>query len=185
MKHTLNQKDYNGSSEPSAKRRLRTATIKHGIQNFLILDSPSDKNIDSYIEVLKKKEVTIVVRACESTYKSQPIIDAGIRFMELPFADGEPPPNDVIDKWLTLCSEEFGKDKDKKKTPTVGVHCVAGLGRAPILVAIALVESGLDAVEAIDTIRKHRKGAFNTRQLAWIEKYKRRRTGCNPACTIS
>ena len=43
----------------------------------------------------------------------------------------------------------------------IGVHCVAGLGRAPLLVAIALVNKGCPPVMAIDLIRKNRKGALN------------------------
>jgi len=158
----------------------RSAFIENRNQRFLILDAPTDDNINSYIEVLQKKNVSIVVRACEPTYSPQPIKAAGIQFKELPFSDGEPPPSNVIDGWLLLLSEVFGKNK----TTTVGVHCVAGLGRAPILVAIALVESGMDACDAIDLIRKVRKGAFNARQLAWIGKYKRRSKSCAPGCAI-
>jgi len=171
--------NWENHGKPSKVRR--SAFVENGNQRFLILDAPTDDNINSYIEVLQKKNVSIVVRACESTYSPQPIKEAGIRFMDLPFGDGEPPPDEVLDQWLPLLSAEFGKNK----TTTVGVHCVAGLGRAPILVAIALVESGKDACDAIDMIRKVRKGAFNAKQLAWIGKYKRRGgSGCRPVCAI-
>ena len=46
----------------------------------------------------------------------------------------------------------------------VGVHCVAGLGRAPVLVAIALIEAGMDPLDCIGFIRKKRRGALNNRQ---------------------
>lgn len=43
-----------------------------------------------------------------------------------------------------------------KNPPRIATHCVAGLGRAPLMVAIALIHRGCDSIEAIDLIRKHR-----------------------------
>lgn len=46
------------------------------------------------------------------------------------------------------------------------------LFRTPVLVAIALIETGMDPLEAVALIRKHRKGAVNKVQLAYLQKYK-------------
>ena len=50
----------------------------------------------------------------------------------------------------------------------IGVHCVAGLGRAPLLVAVALVNAGMEPFDAIELIRKSRKGALNVIQANYI-----------------
>jgi protein tyrosine phosphatase type 4A len=65
--------------------------------------------------------------------------------------------------------------KDDGEQVALAVHCVAGLGRAPVLVAIALIEfAHMDAVEAVTLIRRHRKGSINEKQLLYLEGYKRR-----------
>jgi len=71
--------------------------------------------------------------------------------------------------------------------PTIAVHCVAGLGRAPVLVAIALIEfARMEPEDAASLIRKHRRGAINGIQLAWLQKYKRRfnRSGAGCSCIV-
>lgn len=57
--------------------------------------------------------------------------------------------------------------------PTIAIHCVAGLGRAPALVAIALIESGMESLDAVTYIRRYRRGAFNSKQIAFLDSYKR------------
>lgn len=57
---------------------------------------------------------------------------------------------------------------------TIAIHCMAGLGRAPVLVAVALVELGMDPFEAVGWIRALRRGAINSRQMAFLESYTRR-----------
>ncbi|KAI9349454.1 protein-tyrosine phosphatase-like protein [Zopfochytrium polystomum] len=50
----------------------------------------------------------------------------------------------------------------------VAVHCVSGIGRAPVLVAAALVDAGVDPLEAVERVRKARRGALNKKQLEWV-----------------
>jgi len=92
------------------------------------------------------------------------------------FPDGAFPPQDIITKWLNLCRRVF-ETPEHGKVKTVGVHCVAGLGRAPVLVAIALIEGGMKYQDAIQLIRSKRRGAINGRQLEALKKYKRSK-GC-------
>lgn len=44
--------------------------------------------------------------------------------------------------------------------------------RAPVLVALALIESGMKYEDAVQFIRKRRRGAINSKQLEYLEKYK-------------
>mmetsp|Transcript_19177 Transcript_19177/g.26917 ORF Transcript_19177/g.26917 Transcript_19177/m.26917 type:complete len:171 (+) Transcript_19177:31-543(+) len=151
--------------------------IERNHLRFLIMDAPTNANVDAYVEMLKKKKVSCVVRACDATYSTEPYGKAGIRLVDLPFADGDPPPKDVVDRWLDTVEAELPKKSEEKTA--VAVHCVAGLGRAPVLVAIALVENGMEPYDVIAYIRKRRRGAINQRQLEYIEGYKKKRaTGC-------
>ena len=95
------------------------------------------------------------------------------------YKDGTTPPKDVLKSWLDLCFLKFEKEKSKG---AIAVHCVAGLGRAPLLVAIALIESGHDYTDAVQLIRKKRSGCINRAQLEFLKQYEPTRSkGC---CSI-
>jgi len=114
---------------------------------------------------------------CDSTYDRTKLETIGIQVNDWPFPDGDPPPDAIITNWLNLVKNMFEKDKKAKKDPSgkcIGIHCVAGLGRAPVLVAIALIERGLDPLDAVQFIRSRRRGAINAKQLSFLESYKRK-----------
>mmetsp|Transcript_22427 Transcript_22427/g.34209 ORF Transcript_22427/g.34209 Transcript_22427/m.34209 type:complete len:186 (+) Transcript_22427:713-1270(+) len=148
---------------------------------FLIMDAPRSSNLHLYIKECKKYNVTDVVRVCEPTYAKTDLIHAGIQLHEMPYSDGHSPPDEVLNRWLDLVNERFisgaspvaGTDGN-----CIAVHCVAGLGRAPVLVALALIEfASMDPVEAVVLIRKYRRGAINEKQLNWLESYQRKYKG--------
>lgn len=140
---------------------------------FMMIDAPTDQNLEAYITEMKKNNVANLVRACESTYKKERVEQAGIKVWDCPFPDGDPPPDEVINRWLQVCESTFGKGNPSKQC--VAVHCIAGLGRTPVLVAIALIEQGMEALDAVTAIRAKRRGAINAKQLAYLENgYKRR-----------
>lgn len=56
--------------------------------------------------------------------------------------------------------------------------------RAPVLVAIALIEEGMEPLDSIAFIRSLRKGSINNRQLKYLENYKRRKRS-SVSCCIS
>ena len=77
--------------------------------------------------------------------------------------------------FLELVKEQIGGGEPA----TLAVHCVAGLGRAPAMVALALIEfGGMDGLDAVDSIRKQRRGAINAKQLSYIQQYKPASKGC-------
>lgn len=141
---------------------------------------PTDANLPAYLAEFQSHNVTDVVRACEGCYAIERLTAAGIEVVELPFEDGSPPPDHVIDAWLDLVNARFTrKERNADGAGTIAVHCVAGLGRAPVLVAIALIERGAEPLEAVELIRSKRRGAINQKQLAYLEHgYKRRSGGC-------
>eukprot|EP00566_Odontella_aurita_P016279 CAMPEP_0113541648 /NCGR_PEP_ID=MMETSP0015_2-20120614/9154_1 /TAXON_ID=2838 /ORGANISM="Odontella" /LENGTH=258 /DNA_ID=CAMNT_0000441589 /DNA_START=659 /DNA_END=1435 /DNA_ORIENTATION=- /assembly_acc=CAM_ASM_000160 len=184
---------------------------------FLIMDAPRQSNLHLYIKECRRHSVTDVVRVCEPTYLPGELNSAGMRLHEMAYADGHSPPQDVLDRWLALVDEVFisktrgaagagkggaasdGSDSTAASSsapvnggsavtnPTIAVHCVAGLGRAPVLVAIALVEfANMDPVEAVAFIRRHRRGAINEKQLQYLEKYRKsyRRAGGEGGCCV-
>lgn len=167
------QKDKTIVSNPPSYLEYQAETK----YQFLIMDAPTDSNIDKYIEAMKAKSVKKVCRACEPSYSITPLENEMMKVIEMPFSDGSPPSDDIIAQWLTICKEESGQEQ------TVAVHCVAGLGRAPVLVAIALMElAGLSCLDAIDRIRRVRRGAINQRQLKYLREYSpRTSSGCSCA----
>ncbi|KAJ3158929.1 Protein tyrosine phosphatase type IVA 1 [Geranomyces michiganensis] len=82
----------------------------------------------------------------------------------------------------SLSAENVSSTAAESKT-TIGVHCVAGLGRAPVLVTMALIEAGLAPLDAVIYVRERRRGAINARQLKYVESYKRRTRG-DKGCII-
>jgi protein tyrosine phosphatase type 4A len=158
--------------EFTGKLLNKPSYFKHMHMRFMVMDAPLDSNVMDYIEVCKKRKVSLVVRACQPMYSTSPFLKEGINVVELPFQDGDPPPRDIIEKWLGQVRIECNEQSNDLEEKCIAVHCVAGLGRAPALVAIALIESGMKNLDAISFIRKKRRGAFNARQLQYLENYK-------------
>jgi len=154
---------------------------------FLIMDAPRKANLHLYIKEMRKHSVTDIVRVCEPTYEASQLSTAGITVHEMEYKDGTAPPQELIHKFLTLVEKVFFSPNSDKTTNTIAVHCVAGLGRAPVMVAIACIEfENKDPVEVVTEIRRHRRGAINEKQLLYLESYKKsyKRTGADSACCI-
>lgn len=138
-----------------------------------LLAGAADENLHLYLAAVTPHSVGNWVRCCETaSYSEKAVTDRGIAVHWWSFPDGEAPPKPLIEQWLDLC---FSDER------AVAVHCVAGLGRAPLLVAIALIEAGLDPMDAVELIRKKRRGAINRVQLKYVQDYtplRRKNGGC-------
>lgn len=165
----------------------KPTVIDDNVNIFLIMDAPNDENITAYVDLAQKKDIGWIVRACEPTYQKEPLEKAGLEVVDIAFSDGTPPPDEVVDKWLNICERARLARKKGEAKSGVAVHCVAGLGRAPVLVAIALVENGMEGLDAIEFIRKRRRGAINAPQLDYISQYQPKNRKKHPAgcCVIS
>lgn len=112
-----------------------------------LMDPPETLPI---LQELKKHGVTAVVRVCEPSYKVDELRSEGIEVYDLAYSDGTSPPDEIVDEWFKLLKRQFHDNPDT----CVAVHCIAGLGRAPVMVAIALIELGLKYEEAVELIRE-------------------------------
>uniref|UniRef100_A0A8C7WA30 Protein tyrosine phosphatase 4A3b n=1 Tax=Oncorhynchus mykiss TaxID=8022 RepID=A0A8C7WA30_ONCMY len=125
--------------------------VSYKNMRFLITHNPTNATLDTFIEDLKQYGATTVVRVCEVTYDKTRLEKDGITVMDWAFDDGAPPPTKIVDDWLNLLKTKFREDPGC----CVAVHCVAGLGRAPVLVALALIEGGMKYEEAVQFIRQY------------------------------
>jgi len=163
-------------STPASGLQNPPSLITSGKLKFFVMDAPTNDNIDLYLKAMEGQDVSHWVRCCEAaSYDEGKVTALGIQRVEWSFPDGEAPPKDVIEQWLDLC---FSSEK------AVAIHCVAGLGRAPLLVAVALIEAGLDAMDAVELIRQKRRGAINRLQLKYLQDYKPSRRRPNNGCLL-
>lgn len=187
MKQT---KSINSSHSSMARMINQPSLITHKRLKFLVFDAPSDRNLDLYLKELKSHHVTDVVRVCDPSYDKTALEKEGITVHDWPFPDGDPPPTQIVNDFLSLVKTRFSSPSDKSSPASsasnpsccIGVHCVAGLGRAPVLVAMALIESGMAPLDAAIFIRERRRGAINAKQLKYLESYKPK--GKEKQCTI-
>nr|CAB3265272.1 protein tyrosine phosphatase type IVA 3 [Phallusia mammillata] len=160
--------------------------LQHKGMRFLITHNPTNATMERFVEILIQYGADTVVRVCESTYDKEPLAAKGIQVIDWAFDDGAAPPREVVDDWLKLLKAHYKESPDN----CIAVHCVAGLGRAPVLVALALMESGMRYEDAVELIRQKRRGAINSKQLQYLEKYrpkyclKTRDNGRNGGCCV-
>nr|XP_037841843.1 protein tyrosine phosphatase type IVA 1-like isoform X3 [Chlorocebus sabaeus] len=84
-----------------------------------------------------------------------------------PFGDSAPLSNQIVADRLNFIKIKFHEEPGC----CIAVHCIVGLGRTPVLVALALIEGGMKHEDAIQFIGEKQHGAFKSKQLLYLEKY--------------
>ena len=84
-----------------------------------------------------------------------------INWHHLPIVDMKIPEKNVLNKIISLRS-----DFTKAITSgySIGIHCKGGLGRSGTIAAVILVDLGFSSKTAIETVRKFRPGAIETKE---------------------
>ena len=132
--------------------------------SFILSDCPAPSSLPAFINLLKSHECHDLIRISSlDSYDAQVLITAGINVNEMQFVDGSVPSTELVKRYFDLVD-----DLVSKKVSVLAIHCVSGIGRAPLLIAMMLIKSGMDRIEAIEFVRTKRRGAINKIQLDWI-----------------
>jgi|SaaInlStandDraft_7_1057024.scaffolds.fasta_scaffold37698_2 protein tyrosine phosphatase type 4A len=145
---------------------------------FVVTQSPDSNNIEHYKNLLLNKQITTVVKLCEPNhYDQQTLTCAGIKITNIPIDDGSTPSSEELKSWINIIKSH------KHKENGIAVHCVSGLGRAPLFVCVGLIKVyKVDSIDAIQLVRKHIKNALNHTQLKYLENLD---NSNNSGCIIS
>lgn len=162
---------YHGGELESAGMSLYDMEYKDGT-------SPPKELIQTWLELVEKTFYGPIVHSSSSnatvattmTAASRPVLTNNGAVGSAP-----PPAAEQQQSGTTPATPTNGtKMSSSSSGAAIAVHCVAGLGRAPVFVAIALIEfAGMDPVEAVSLIRAKRRGAINEKQLLYLEGYKK------------
>lgn len=135
--------------------------------SYIVTATPNPNNISYYKDLFLKKNIGTIVRlCCEKMYDKNEFEKIGIKVIDMPLQDGNVPNIEQIKKWLKIAKTE------KNRRKNIVIHCISGLGRAPLFVCICLI--CLDKMEnenAIAYVRKCIPYAFNSRQLKFLYKF--------------
>nr|XP_037841841.1 protein tyrosine phosphatase type IVA 1-like isoform X1 [Chlorocebus sabaeus] len=141
--------------------------ITYKNMRFPIAHNPNNVTLNKFIEKLKKYGVTTIVRVCEATYDTTLVEKEGTYVLDWPFGDSAPLSNQIVADRLNFIKIKFHEEPGC----CIAVHCIVGLGRTPVLVALALIEGGMKHEDAIQFIGEKQHGAFKSKQLLYLEKY--------------
>jgi len=121
--------------------------------SFLLSDCPTDSTLPEFVNLHIGHGTKHIIRISKPTYETSGLIEAGIAVHELYFDDGSVPGPDLVKQYFDLL-EAITKEGGPV---IVGVHCVSGIGRAPLLVSMAMVQKGMDRLDAVAFIRYKRQ----------------------------
>ena len=116
---------------------------------------------EDYIPYFKKAGVKLVIRLNKKCYDEQRFVRAGIKHLDLFYADGTNPPPSVLRAFLEACEAEPG---------AIAVHCKAGLGRTGTCIGCYMMKHwDYSAAETIGWLRVCRPGSVIGPQQHYLE----------------
>ena len=139
-------------------------TAKSGFR-YCVTPSPDPNNLQNYKDLLLHNGVKTLVKLCDETrYDTDYLIHHGINVINIPLQDGTVPSKEVVKQWTNIIKQEKN---------CIAVHCVSGLGRAPLFTCIGLIIiEKMDPVDAILFVRKTIRSALNANQINFLETFK-------------
>lgn len=151
-----------------------------------ISKSPTQSSIEQYVEFMIRENITDVFNFCnkdkdKTRYNHELLKSKGIKVHVLYFNDGDNPPHDILEGFNQIIDSIISKNDDSKNDSNnvvnVLFHCIAGLGRAPIMLAYLMISrfgynSKSKRYDVITKIREKRRYAFNSKQIEWVYNYK-------------
>lgn len=163
----------------------KKGNIKGKVNNIRVFlsGSPTESTIDRFVKSVNKNGITDVFCFCSLKYNPDILQNTKVNFHHLEFTDGSIPTVNIIEKFNLLIDNILLRDemdvnlsnlaeyKYNYKTlfHNIYMHCNAGLGRAPVMLAYLMISRfDWDKTTCISNIRKNRKKSINRKQLEWI-----------------
>jgi len=156
---------------------MRYQVFNEDDRNFIISESPTEINITDYIYLVKKNNINLVICLSENKiYDSNIFKNVNIDYLHFPIKDGTTPTDEQIKKISVFLS----------RYNSVAFHCDAGLGRAPLFLAISFILLfNYKPAIIIEKIRSKETKAFNTNQICYLFGFKRKKYLDSFGCIIS
>lgn len=131
---------------------------------YIIFNSPTEVN--DLLKLISKFNINIVFRLCEPLYDKN---DVSIKFIDQDLPDGSFPSQEIINNFIF----EIDNLLLSNKHITIGIHCKAGLGRAPLIMAIFMMnyDKKLKSYDVVTNIRNKIKGSINSKQINELKEY--------------
>jgi protein-tyrosine phosphatase len=144
-------------------------------RNFIISGKPNDLN--EYISILIKNSINLVINLTDDNTNliENKLKNVNIDYLHFPLVDGSVLSDDKIKNLLNFLN----------RYNSIAFHCVAGLGRAPLVLGVCLLLLyNYKPIAVMEKIREKEPKALNTIQINFLMNFKRKKFVDNK-CIIS
>lgn len=166
---------------------ISTYDLKHNNlkMTVYICSSPDKSSIQPYIDFMKEHAITDIFNFSNneenSPYSADDLDEIMVHF--IPISDGSYPTLEVLHRFDEIIDEII-----KNGNAQIMLHCLAGLGRAPVMLAYLMISrfgyrSRDNRLCVIEEIREGRRSALNKQQIEWITSSKIQKHGSN-SCIV-